>query len=168
MRRVYETCGEFNLKNLTATAKTTLPNSKGLICKYVKYYNISTKTDFAVFAVMEDNSGNFDLRQSSDPSVDVLVAPQPIDLQNIEHKFADRDFRNLKANDTIYFFCWHDSTFDEGLLRLLKNLEIEPSALLTTIQNDNSTEENFIVKNVLRPAQPKAGNGGILTVDGSC
>ncbi|WP_396144115.1 hypothetical protein [Flavobacterium sp.] len=168
MRRVYETCGEFNLKNLTATAKTTLPDSKGLICKYVKYYNISTETNYAVFAVMVDNSGNFDLRQSPDPSIDVIVAPQPIDLQNIDHKFSRRDFKNLKATDEIYFFCWHDSTFDEGILRFLQNQEIEPSALLTAFQNENSIEENLIVRSILRPLQPKVGNGGILTVNGSC
>jgi hypothetical protein len=168
MRRVYETCGEFNFKNLTATAKTTLPNSKGLICKYVNYYNISTETDYAVFAVMVDNSGNFDLRKSPDQSVDVLVAPQPFDLQNIDHKFAVRDFKNLTATDKIYFFCWHDSNFDEEILRCLQNQKIEPSALLTAFQHENPIEENLIVSSFLRPLQPKVGNGGILTVNGSC
>lgn len=168
MRKVYETCGEFNFKNLTATAKTTLPDSKGLICRYVKYYNISTETDYAVFAVMVDNSGNFDLRQSPDQIIDVLVAPQPIDLQNIEHKFATRDFKNLKATDKIYFFCWHDSNFDEGILRCLQNHAIEPSALLSAFQNENPIEENLIVRSILKPLLPKVGNGGILTANGSC
>jgi hypothetical protein len=168
MRSVYETCGEFNIRNLTAIAKTTLPDSKGLICKYVKYYNISTNSEYAIFGVMEDNSGNLDLTFSKDPKVDTLVGPQPIDLQNIEHKFAKRDFKNLNETDTVYLLCWHDDSFNEEKLELFLSNGTEPSELLMILRSQNKVEENQNIKNVFKLLEPMKGNGGILTYNGSC
>ncbi|WP_395062046.1 hypothetical protein [Flavobacterium sp.] len=168
MRKVYQSCGQFNLKNLTAIAYTTLPDSRGLICNYIKYYNISTDTEYAVFGIMVDNHGNLDLRNSNDPSIDVLVAPQPIELQNIDNKFSSRDFRNLTKDDTIYFFTWHDNDFDEGVLRLLQHEETKPSDLLKTFRNKNNQDESIIATKKLNILEPKVGDGGILTADGFC
>ena len=157
----YKTCGSFDIASLTAKVNTYLPNQKGLICNYVSYYNISSSTEFGVLGVMTDNQGNTDLRLSSTKVVNaVAVQPQPIALKSISSTLATRKLDELKVTDTLYFICYHENSFDPIKF---KEILAKYNSLVDLIAALDGAPINTI-----HPFIPGAGNGGILTAEGSC
>lgn len=167
MKVTYETCGQLDLTNFTAKAFTYLPKVDGAAYKYIEFYNISNDDEFGVFGVMVDNLGNEDLHRRVEPLTAVAFQPF-LDLEFINSKFARRYLTDLTEDDKVNFFCWHDNAFDTKILQWFKDQKLTMAEILEQVRaglpefKDNDETETFYLK------QPKRGEGGILTVDGTC
>ncbi|GAB3719148.1 hypothetical protein [Flavobacterium koreense] len=161
--RIYETCGEINLENKTMKAYTFLPDLEDMDYKFERYFNISNDNEYGVFGVLTAKGDDYDLRVHS-TGKRTLVS-QPIDLEFINSNFATRTFEDIDEDSRIYFFCFHDDNFDMKLLSEIKDGEISLEEFLAYLRAQAYNEEKFPKLNFV---QPKVGNGGILTVDGSC
>lgn len=158
--RIYEPCGKFNLTNKTAEARTYLPTSPQNY-RYIRYYNISTSQHYGILGVLVHDGQNRDLRTSNDPCQKIHVTPQTINLlSGLDNSFSSRPFNNLTSHDQIVFICFHDDEFDG-----------EANSILTHYQQNLGNYPiipPYPKVNKGLGDEPKIGDGGILTFNGSC
>lgn len=138
-----------------ANFETMLPVLKYGTYQYYKFYNISTKNDYAVLAVLEIlGAEDTDLRRydSTAKRKKTKVKPGSVLLDDLPSLSGSKDFSNLKDGDTITFICFHDDRFDETNINdtILKFYQTNLPKILE-YEDPNKRE-------------PKKGNGGVLTV----
>lgn len=160
---IYETCGSINIENKTLTAYTFLPELDDIDYKFVQYYNISNKDEYGVIGILTTKGSDYDLRRHI--SGKKTLVSQPVDLESINSNFSTRTFEAINEESEIYFFCYHDDNFDTELLDFLKDEKISLKEFLDYLRAQALVEKSY---NKFSFVQPKVGNGGILTFDGSC
>lgn len=177
-KRIYEPCGKIESTSTSKTAKvkTHLPVSI-LTYRYVKYYNISTPTQYGILGVLVHDGLNIDLTILGGTSNSLDVSGGTIDLLNdLDNSFSQRSFANVTDKDSITFICFHDDNFESNnrkynILRFyqsnLPNYYDFPKPILEQKPSlgNKGLESN---KGIEAKAEPMIGNGGILTFTGSC
>ncbi len=109
----------------------------------------------------------------------ILVENSEFSLKDLNNKFSKESFEEITKNDRIIFFCYHDDEFDceigDDEMDVLKDFQDSmPLAwLLNSKKFKKAKESNKVIETesiptVMKLNIPKVGNGGILTVDGSC
>lgn len=161
--RIYETCGEINLENKTMKAYTFLPDLEDMDYKFERYFNISNDNEYGVIGILTTKGENYNLCKH--PNGKKILVSQPIDLEFINSNFATRTFEDIDEDSSIYFFCYHDDNFDLKMLSEIKDEGISLEEFLARLRAIPCDPEELPNLNFV---QPKVGNGGILTVDGSC
>lgn len=169
-KRIYEPCGKIVLTATSKAAKikTYLPTSISTY-QYVKYYNISTPDRYAILGVLVHQGLNRDLRTLGGTS-DSLSIGGNIDLLNdLDNSYSQRSFASITDKDSIIFICFHDDNFECDGNKVLRhyntNLHLYP--LIPTYPNLTNCSDDPN-KGAKWDAQPKIGDGGILTFTGSC
>lgn len=176
-KKIYKPCGKIESTSTSKTAKvkTHLPISISTY-RYVKYYNISTPTQYGVLGVLVHDGLNIDLTILGGTSNSLDVSGGSIDLLNdLDNSFSQRSFANITDKDSITFICFHDDNFENNnrkynILRFYQgNLPNyydfpKPPGQKPTLDNKGlESNKGFEAK-----VEPMIGNGGILTFTGSC
>lgn len=160
---VYQSCGAILITNTQKKLNvfTMLPIlKKGGAYQYIKYYNISSPTEYGILGVLVvKNEPNIDLRNYQ-PKDTILqqVDSNPIDLTKFSSFNGGKDFTNLTNKDIIYFVCFHDDNFLTG------NQTSED--ILKFYQKNLPNVKPYEIPKPLSPDIPKVGDGGILTING--
>ncbi|GAA4062244.1 hypothetical protein GCM10022389_03460 [Flavobacterium cheonanense] len=177
--RAYKPCGEFDETNLTAKVYTYLPTREDIGFKYKCFINISNEKHYGIVGILVNNNENIDWSRTNENMSNILVENSEFSLKNLNNKFSEESFEEITKNDRIIFFCYHDDEFDCEIgvdeMDVLKDFQDSmPLAwLLNSKKFKKATESNKVIETesiptVMKLNIPKVGNGGILTVDGSC
>lgn len=169
MKATYETCGTFDLFHQTATGKLCLPDVKNAGYEFYKYYNISNEHGFGIFGLFHDALGNTSLLEREEAKTSFKIQPE-IHFNQVNNDYCDVYLRDLDESSDLYLFCWHEINFDESFLQKILTNKYTMEEVLELVQNGGLKNEAVEDENEENKALmiPKVGNGGILTVDGSC
>jgi hypothetical protein len=172
MKNTYESCGKIDVANKKTIVFTYLPNLN-VNFRFTNFYNVSTSTRYGIVGILVNEGKNLDF--STFPS-QLSPIPGEINLKNLDFRFSKFGFNELTNEDQITFFCLHDDEFNnvnltKNEIDALKKLQSELSQFGKASKNTISEitiDEILTSLETTATGEPKAGNGGILTVDGSC
>lgn len=177
--RAYKPCGEFDETNLTARVFTHLPTRVDIGFRYKCFINISDEKYYGIVGILVNNNANIDWSQTKEPMDNILVENSEFSLSNLNTKFSEESFDEITKKDRIIFFCYHDDKFDcnigDSEELILKDYQDSMSLvwLMHSKKFKKALDANKVIDtesipSMIKLRQPKVGNGGILTVDGSC
>lgn len=177
--KAYKPCGEFDETNLTAKVYTYLPTREDIGFRYKCLINISNEKYYGIVGVLVNNNDNINWSTTKEPMDDILVGNSEFSLRNLNNKFSDESFENVTKNDRIIFFCYHDDKFDcnigDSEELILKDYQdsmplvwLLHSKKFKKAYDANKVIDAESIPVIIKLREPKVGNGGILTVDGSC
>lgn len=170
--KTYESCGTLDVANKTVTVFTYLPNLP-VNFRYTHFYNISTETYYGIVGILVNEGVNANF--SNTPAVKPVTPSAVINLSQLDYRFSKIGFSQLTDEDKIAFFCWHDDEFRNDSLGVeevltLKKLqdELDNYKLVPIKKLSLAITDEMIPDYEKGDEEPKVGNGGVLTVAGSC
>jgi len=169
--KTYQSCGKFDFVSKTATAFTYLPDLN-IGFRFTNLYNVSTATHYGIAGILINNGSNIDF-SAFPPKLSAL--PGKINLKNLDFRFSKFGFEEITEHDEITFYCFHDDEFNNVNLGDYETIELTKIQERLSLFGARTTHEigqvalgGIALEPINGDGQPKVGDGGILTANGSC